>query len=258
MNDFYITLNSHAGGDFQTSNTPQNFKCYLDKTLLLEGAWEIALVEARVPMTLYNVSESIGAVTVLSNVQDNTVEMGERQEVSHYQVPAGYYANISHLLAKLNKTLDAIAEFGLNEDGFVYIDLEKDKNFSAFYFSPILLSMLGFAPNEKIGQSTIHTAAQIFNLNTSFPSCLNVNTSIIQQQLCDSGHSETLRALPDFALKYLVGHDRFYIFERLHYKKLNLHRLEVLEINIRGMRGEVLSFLSGSSSVLLHLRRCVE
>lgn len=258
MTDFYITLNSHAGGDFQTSNTPQNFKCHLDKTLLLEGAWEIALVEARVPMTLYNVNESIGLITVLSNVQDNTVETGERQEISRYQVAPGYYGNISHLLAKLNKILGAIAEFGVNEDGFVYIDLEKDQNYSAFYFSPILLSMLGFSSNEKIGQNTIHTAAQIYNLNISLPSCLNVNTSVIQQQLCDSGHSETLRALPDFALKYCVGHDRFYIFERLHYKKLNLHRLEMLEINISGMRGEVLSFLSGSSSVLLHLRRCVE
>ena len=89
--DFYITLNSHGRGDFQATNTPQNFKSHLDKTLLLEGAWEIALVEARLPMTLENVTERMGLITVISNISDNTVEGNKRQELTQHQVKPGYY-----------------------------------------------------------------------------------------------------------------------------------------------------------------------
>jgi len=252
MNEsFYLTLNSSASGEYGHKNTSSNFKTHLGKMITLEGAWEMALVECRIPMTLPNVTEKTAIITAISNDAADSL-------VHRYKIRSGHYGDAKVLIEELNTVLNNHMSLELDQKGLVSIDTQKDTFLTAFYLSDELHNILGLRKGEIIGQNYLHKGIEPVNVNKGIFSTFNISTNIIEHQLVDNSHNSTLRSVPTFASEYNFGFDKMYTFNRLHYKKLNCNRIEFIEINISNSKNEIVTFEHGNSSVLVHFRRCLE
>jgi hypothetical protein len=249
---FFLTLNSNARGEFENVNRNSSFKTHLGKMITFESAFEVALVDLRVPMTLENVHAKMNEIVVISN------NVNQQMLAKNYKLKTGYYHNTAMLISELNQLLGEFLYFEVNENGFVTIDTEKDGGLSVFYFSEGLKHILGLERGEIIGQKNFHEGALPINLNRGLHNTLNINTNIIEHQLVDNTHNASLRIVSTGVEKYDYGFDKMYSFQRLHYKKLNCSRLEYIEININSENMEPASFTFGNSTVTLHFRRCLE
>lgn len=250
---FFLTLNSHAKGEFDNVNTNSSFKTHLGKMITFESAFEVALIDVRVPMSLENIHTKNNNVLAISNdlLELDTV-------MKNYKLKTGYYHNPSMLVGELNYVLGDFITFAVDNHGFVTIDTKKVGGSSVFYFADDLHKILGLSKNEIIGQKNIHTGERPINLNRCLHNTLSVNTNISEHQLVDNTHNSSLRIVSTGIEKYNHGFDKMYSFQRLHYKKLNCSRLEYIEININNENNEPTSFTFGNSTVTLHFRRCLE
>lgn len=245
---FYLTLNSHAAGEFFSTNTNTNFKTHLGKMITLENSWEVALTELRVPMTLANMHSDMCNVVALSNETD-------KDTVKKFSIKSGYYKSNHSFITELNGVFRDCLVFTI-DDGIINIETLNET--AAYYFPDALSQLLGFKKNTIIGQNYYHTADVPINIQTGLSSTLNVNIDIIEHQLIDNTHNTCLRSVSSCADTYNFGFDKLYSFQRLQYKKVKCTRLEYIGINISDEKNRQVSFLSGNSSVQLHFRRALE
>jgi hypothetical protein len=253
MNEaFYLSLNSNADGEYYEHNTSANFRTHLGKMLLLENAWEVALVETKVPMTLDNVSMKICKVLRQSLLAEKLV-------FYNYYLKPGFYSDALTLILELNKTFKGEIEFSLDKNNIVRISTKKAESSEIFYLEMQLANILGLSDSKISNQHEIYTGVRPVKPNYGLCSTLNVNTSIIEHQFVDNSHNSTLRSFTTYAERYAYGFDKHYNFQKFQYRKLNCNRLEHIEINISNDSNQVVSFgPNTSTSVLLHFRRCIE
>jgi hypothetical protein len=253
MNEaFYLALNSNADGEYYEHNTSANFRTHLGKMLLLENAWEVALVEVKVPMTLDNVPMKICKVMRQSLLAEKLV-------FYYYYLRPGFYFDAASLISELNKTFKGEIEFSLDKNNIVRIYTKKAESSEIFYLEMQLANILGLSDSKISNQHDLYTGVRPVKPNYGLCSTLNVNTNIIEHQFVDNSHNSTLRSFTTYAERYGYGFDKHYNFQKFQYRKLNCNRLEHIEINISNDSNQVVSFgPNTSTSVLLHFRRCIE
>jgi hypothetical protein len=253
MNEaFYVSLNSNADGEYYEHNTSDNFRTHLGKMLLLENAWEVALVEVRMPMTLDNLPLEISKIIRQSLLDEKLVYY-------NYFLKPGFYFDVSTLISELNKACKGEIKFSTDKNNIVSISIKKAASSEIFYFEAQLAKILGLADSKISNKQEMHVGVRPVKLNYGLCSTLNVNTNIIEHQLVDNSHNSVLRSVATNAERYSYGFDKHYNFSKLIYKKLNCNRLEHIEINISNELSQEVSFgANTSSSALLHFRRCIE
>jgi hypothetical protein len=253
MNEaFYLSLNSNADGEYYEHNTSANFRTHLGKMLLLENAWEVALVEVKVPMTLYNVPQKICKVMRQSLTDEKMV-------FYNYYLRPGFYSDAATLILELNNTLKGEIEFFLDKSSIVSITTKKASSSEIFYLETQLAKILGLADSKISNKHEMYKGVRPVKPNYGLCSTLNVNTNIIEHQFVDNSHNSTLRSFTTYAERYGYGFDKHYNFQKFQYRKLNCNRLEHIEINISNESNQDVSFgPNTSTSVLLHFRRCIE
>lgn len=256
MNEpFFLTLNSNAEGEYKEHNSSASFRTHLGKMLFLENAWEMALVELKVPMTLPNIPQDICRITRHTTLHEHPFS-------NYYHIRHGSYNDATALIIEINKVLDGEMKLTLDKNNYLNIEVVRRKLDEApeiFYFDEKMGKILGLEERKITNKQELYTGVRPVRPNLGICSTLNINANIIEHQLVDNSHSALLRSVSTHADKYSYLFDKHYNFTKLHYKKLNCNRLEHIEINISNESNEQVSFgASTSTSVLLHFRRCIE
>lgn len=256
MNEpFFLTLNSNAAGEYQEHNSTANFRTHLGKMMFLENAWEVALVELRVPMTLSNIPQELCKISRHSSLHDHSF-------FNYYFLRHGFYNDATTLILELNKSLKGDVKFSLDKNNYLLIEVKKkkiDEALEIFYFDERLVKILGLPDSKITNKQDLYVGVRPVKPNFGLCSTLNINTNIIEHQLVDNSHSALLRSVATYAERYTYSFDKHYNFTKFYYKKMNCNRLEHIEINISNESNEQVSFgPNTSSSVLLHFRRCTE
>jgi hypothetical protein len=180
MNEaFYLALNSNADGEYYEHNTSANFKTHLGKMLLLENAWEVALVEVKVPMTLDNVPLKICKVMRQSLLAEKLV-------FYYYYLRPGFYSDAATLILELNKTFKGEIQFSLDKNNIVRISTQKADSSEIFYLETELANILGLSDSKISNQHDLYTGVRTVKPNYGLCSTLNVNTNIIEHQFVDN------------------------------------------------------------------------
>jgi hypothetical protein len=247
-NSFYLTLNSSGDGQFKKYNTPSHFKVHLGQTIEFFGAWEVALIEIRLPMTIPNLQFPHNRI--VRTTIDNSIETDALVERN--------YGNIADLLHELNKIFKHRLKFAADKNNIFHIESIKSEHHPLYFFSDDLKDILGLKRSDVVGEIDFLIGTYPINLNKTIPSTLSITSNIIKHQFVDNTHSNLLRIVNNNSINYKFGFDKMHTFERLQYKPLACNRLENMEFNIMDGNGKLVSFEHGTSTLLLHFRRSLE
>jgi hypothetical protein len=250
---FFVTLNSD-NSEYYKLNRAARFQVHLGQMHELEGAWEVALAELRIPTTLRNFRDT----TIVSKVAVDLIDAPSYLKVVDY-MPAENYVNVKDLIDDLNKKFAGRMKFSVDKDGKVVIEQhESAKSLVHYYFPDHLKDILGLERHEIIGMHNIVLGKYPVNLNKGIVGSLSVHANIIEHQIMDHTHTNIMRNISTSAHNYKFGYDKIYTFEKLFYMPVVNHRMETLEIHISDGKGMEAPFNHGTSTAVLRFRRSAE
>ena len=251
---FYVTLPSDSSPDFFPENTVTRFKTYLPEPLILNGRWEVGLVEIVYPHSWENVVDNLYFITV--KLEDKVVT---------YEIPRGYYSKIEDVIQVLPHNLlrGQARIYYKPEIRRTVVQIVSDK--VMIKFSAALSLLLGFSPLTS-PLSTSSSIAENVESGDFLP-----KRSFLGDFAADIESVKTIYVYCDIIEPQYVGHVKVPLlrtvktkmkagevvekaYENPHYLPVSRHEIRTIEVDLRTESGGPVPFLYGKSMVKLHFR----
>ena len=238
---FYVTLPSNSSLKDYPDNTLSAFRVKLAHTVVLEGDWEVGLVEIHYPHRWYNYNRSDETSRISFSVDNGETWVDQ-------PIDSGYYDNIKHfLLALVPEILRENVEFGFNAvSQKVFVEINHPG--IALTFTGALAAMLGFEHNVPIRKSRKAT----YPVDMDLIHNLYVYSDIVEHQIVGDTRAPLLRTV---AVQNRYGKDISINYERPHYIPVKQKLFQEIEIDIRDSAGRKIPFQRGRVVVKLHFRK---
>lgn len=244
---FYLTLHSNKSLLIEPLNTINSFKSHLGHVMHLQGSWEVGIAELHYPMTMPNINDPYNIIQSVGN-----------SKKTNYYIPPAYYTNSFSLIEKLGNILRSEMSFEMSDDGRteIHYTMESIRDGRIYSIPKIIARQLGYT--EKSIFNAIE--AKIFAMNApdikrGLPQQLYVHCNLIKHQISGEAEFDLLRIVPTNLSTYIYGCEATVSFNRIHYIPLVNNTIEMVQIHIKDSTGRLISFTSGSSTVVLHFKR---
>lgn len=240
--EFIITLHSDGAGNYQVENTPSTFTNKLFTRLSLSGNWECALIDLVIPSSLCN---------VYSNRCKTFVFNERSQNRTRSVIGDTYIKNPYIILDILNTDFSQFYNFEIVNNRFKCTPLDEA---NSIRFSKGLAMQLGFPQGTEYTEGVVYAPEEI-NFDIGLPSQICVTSDIVKPQAFGSKTLRLLRSVTLDIKKYAFGGSISFQPRNPIYVPLAVSEVEHISIGLMDDEHHSLSFLSGRSTLLLHLRR---
>ncbi len=275
---FYVDLLSNASTNYYSDNTLSHFSNFLPEQVNLNGDWEVALTEIYHPNYFENVTDGVfyfGAYDEKNLDAALKNPATKSRLVYKYSIQPGVYKNVQQVVAAINEAIKKESPLEANTfkaqydsvSGQTMLLIENQKwsekgepvYFFTFYtYSPHLLQNLGLEAIKYFAYDKITPSypTDIGRFHT-----LMIYSDIVEYGTVGDVKAQLLRSIPithrmkgdslqttlDYASRY---------FNDLQYKKLLRNNFHSIQIEIRDVSGEYVSFASlGIVKLTLHFRK---
>lgn len=283
---FYVTLPSNSSMTVHPTNKPQAYTVELAQPIVLEGNWEMALMEMQYPNNWFNVTKkSTWNVTIeyldrdgerlTEEEYDNGVNplVGIlKSKAFRFEFGPGNFSSIEKICRAITEKLCLTMFFKFYETrnvktpfSFVYNEVTRRvvTRHSKFFQSTVmegaegsgeLARILGFSTDESetanliLGQTGKNEASIMPNYPAVFVYC-----DVVEHQIVGDTKAPLLRTVP------LVDKNQEVVgqsFVRPYYIPVKKNYIRSIEIELRNDSGQLIKFQSGKSILVLHFRRC--
>lgn len=248
---FYLTLLSNSSMEYFPENMTTRFSTKLPKSIVLEGTWDVGIVEFQYPCTMFTVQEHESMVYVTKLIQmPNEATTSTVYYKKH--IPATNYDNINHILMALNNIRENI-KFRYDElSKYVHVAV-MDENIKSLSLSTQLSLQLGFEPHRNLVEKGLGKCPA--NLHLGLPPQLFVYCDIIEPQIVGDVMTPLLRIIPLDPSKYIYGANKMHVFSPPHYLPVMRREFDTIEIDIRTSTGQKIPFQFGTVCIKLHFRK---
>lgn len=132
---FYITLLSNSSFHLFPENRTSKFKVHLNKEVILDGDWSVALAEIIYPNTIINVSEGNQKISVKYSREyydRNSGDVFRSTKSFTFKIKIGYYSSIKKLISAVNEAFKKylnchLFESEVTEENYVCVDQDGSK-----------------------------------------------------------------------------------------------------------------------------------
>jgi hypothetical protein len=242
---FYITLPSNASMELFPDNLIGNYSTKLCNTIELEGEWEVGLAEIMYPVTWLNTKPL--SMKIITKDETFTVTL----TILPYETRNDIANKMNMFFIK--KRLNLVAHNDIERNQFMFTFHEN--NIKKMELDPVLAKILGFSFETFIylesASSVVSDIEQEEHLLDGFLIYSNI---IIHQHIGDA-YAKVLRII---ALDNEQGKRINYVtkvFDIPHYVSLDTNTLDIININLRDLQGNLILFESGKVVVKLHFKR---
>jgi hypothetical protein len=244
MNSFYITLKSDASNNVYTKNNAADFKNILPKAMDVSDNWEVALIQIIFPKTFHNVVE-----------RKCYVWFYEGADIKRkYHLSTGTYMNVDKILSYIQYYSNGSFSFSIKE-GRVFCQAMKQA--VGLKFSEVLSLMLGFSLQRGREDGNTH-AFLAPNINLGIPSQFRVLSNVVSQQIVGDQFLPMLSEVVVDQNNYIYGSTSLVRYATPIYLPVAVNKLDTASIYLTDSNDSPCSFDLGTTTVLLHFRRCEE
>ena len=276
----YVVLPSNSSMEYYPDNTLANYKVKLSKPLILEGEYEVAMVEIIYPHRRLSVEPQEAGMVIHSSsvvrrvevdlrdmVDDYTPGVGVKEDgvmeydmsshhkknkVSRHTLPAGMYEKPQELAIRLNR-VDKDVSFGINPYSNKF-KVKLAKGVVRVEFTRRMSQLLGFTQNPKKYVLTNSEEAKFMPHLEGNAHSLYIYSSIVDHQIVGDTAAPLLRVVCPDADKLGQTVSEKYI--KPYYLPINTSYIDTIDIQIRTTTGHLFPFISGSPVVVsLHFRQ---
>jgi len=264
--EFSLPCESNSSMAIFPDNTVSHFKVNMREPLELNDQWEVALSELQYPCAWDNVRKENNKFLIRFRIQGDA-----KPYIITTKVPAGYYADTSSLVAKINSLTEHHAVGKLKGIKLEYDDVarrvtittknvmftnKKGKEFkvnASIKFKGDVARLLGFPRDTLIISGKITKSPFTASPSGGFHQ-MYVYTDLIQPQPHPDGNVPVLRVIA-------VEHDRqekrytSIHFQQPYYMSLAKSRVNTIEFKIADATGKAVGFSHGNAVVTLLFRR---
>lgn len=240
---FYALFHSDSSKQTYSKGRPHSFLCRLPTRLELHEAWEVALVELHLPMLLYNCySKNCVATLKVDGVEKAKCELFD-----------DHVSDVSHALKTLTTGFEGAFQFTLEDDRVVITSREPDK--TSLHLSKTLALQLGFTTRIEItAEKTV--APHSPNMHLGLPMQAYVMCDIVKPQIVGENMLQVLRYVSMDMTNYRHGTRTFFEFGNPLYVPVAHRDIAAIKFDIKDGEGYKMPFVGGTSTVLLHFRKC--
>ena len=250
--DFYITLASNSNLDYYPNNTVSNFTVKLPQNIVLTNKYEVALVEANIPNTWYDIdNESYFSIYKLYKNSDNDVDFNRYFLKTVYVKPSNY-DKIDAFVQILNDESYKKYLTVFVQENKIIIRLRKKIEIR---FSNILKHKLGFENNIifNITESDLDIERGNINLDENNLTSFFIYCNLIEPQIVSDKCAPLLRII-NFN-KFREEKTVIKEFANPFYVPVLYKNFWDIEINIRDIYGKLIKFTSTNPSLfILHFK----
>ena len=169
-------------------------------------------------------------------------------------VPPGHYTQIEQLLKFINEQISDVAKLSNTDSNKISVSIKAPPMVvmrTAVYFSDILAMQLGFPPGTDIlsCSSSEHPA----DLSRGIPQQIFIYGDFIEPQFVGDVSAPLLRTVNARVSKIQWGLAT-QVFNSPYYIRVNKRSISSIEVHIRDAQGSYISFLNGTSTVVLHFK----
>ena len=269
MTHFYLTLRSDLSVEAPYAIAMSKFTTTLPERMELNGTWEVGLSEISVPSMRYNIYSHLHYLDVgrtRLKVRNNLCESVEDvlyqllKSFNEWRNSRGGTSIDMHIVNTRDDALQMVAQ---GHVGFYYMKNIQKVGFHLmtnyrFRFSDDLANILGFSSGvtyytRRVGFMIGEHKASIRSnrpFKTAYVYCNIVEPVIV-------GHTK-VRLLRTIEMNGNGSNVVHQIFPTPIYLPLQTKNFDTVEINIMNDIGELLPFLEGKSTVVLHFKRVTE
>ena len=259
--DFDIILPSNASLRMFPNNTPSSYTIKLQSPVELRGPYMAALDEITLPRCWVNQPDDPDPNNQLSFVIAN-------QDTSlNCVVRAGHYRSAITLIKELNKIIKPVFKDGPRPaygDGqrygevFIYHQAQNKVNISlksnvTLRLSPRLRRIIGFQGADVLTGPLQVEAQHHVNVNEGLDA-LYVYVNIIHDRIVGDTTAPLLRMVPIKGEGDNAESNFHKSFRRLQWVPVKLNAFDVITINIRDGRGNLIPFNPGQGDTIATLR----
>ena len=280
--DFYVTLPSNVKSPTIYSNMISNYTTKLPQRIILEGRWEVGLVEISYTLSWYNIKKKsevgIGVFDAKGNLD---IKNG-------YFIPAGRYDTLDEIITIIDNILKQyFIEMDLKDYELPKIKFDKNsrkitikhgrnKKFIIYvFFEKYLCDKLGI--NYKKLKEAMVTRSNIY---TIFPDMLVKNPSdeerimISEKPIELNAGCRSLFVYSNIVKPSIVGDiftpilrlvqvptdasfgDQIVIpYADVHYKPVAINEFDIIEVDIKDDSNDNIPFEFGRVIIKLHFRK---
>lgn len=246
-NGFFITVASNASPHVYPNNKIWHFRTKLAKPIVLNGAYEVGLIEIQYPRNWQSFPKSDACITIT----------GPNNKTYSLELTLGFYDTIYKLVKEINYHLannEALAHINLQYNNITNkIHLFGAEGFS-FIFKARLAEMLGFHPGVPFkADKTSSKQTPAPHPSDIYGGCYNIfiYSDIIDYQLVGDSHVPLLRCLN-------IANDSRSIptitYDKPHYASLSKSVLDDIEIALKNDQNQYIPFLYGKVILKLHFK----
>ncbi len=281
QSSFYLTLTSDSSLKDYPENKTSTFTVNLPKSIMLNGSWEMALVEFSYPHTIENVTRH-------NNKLIYEYKKIEGDGVAHVQkfsieIPIGHYRSVAEIVNTLNFTIsthNVLKEIVNNKDLFKISKIngkiecdsiicdsivkhinQRERDFKSdiliaphrLYLEGFLAVLLGFNPFEhNLLEKNI--GEHLPNEKLGISSKMLIYCDIIEPQVIGHTKAQVLKTMSTLPPGVVYGDSCEKYFTTLQYVDVMTTCFDSINIDIRTVKGNLMPFSFGSSTALVHLR----
>ena len=260
-NSFIIELVSNASVDIFPDNTLASFTNFLPKQLVLEGEWEVALMEVGYSTWINNVTT--GSFRYVSKIQnDDNIEYST--ELKDYSIPSGFYRSTSELFDAMKNEarkaedpplpLMTVDPFDQRVQ-FTWKSSESVLNLA----SADIANMLGF-PSPCIVPAAIKKSplpADLVRMHS-----IMMYTDIVEHGIIGNAMAPLLRCFP---IRQKLRNNiaevnqsmEFISFSQLQFRRVLKNHIHSIKVELRSETGELIPFNGiGMTRMTILFRKC--
>lgn len=244
---FYITVASNASMQVYPNNKIWHFRTKLAKPIVLNGSYEVGILEVQYPRNWQSFSSDEARVTIIGpNGKKHTIDL-----------TLGFYDTIYKLLKEINHHLgnnETLSHINLQYNNIANkIHVFGARGYS-FIFRGQLAEMLGFVPGIPFEvDSTNSKQKPAPHPADIFGGCYNIfiYSDIVDYQMVGDSHTPLLRCIN-------ICNDTHTMptlsYDKPHYSPLCKSVLDDIEIALKNDRDQYIPFLYGKVIIKLHFK----
>lgn len=244
---FFVTLPSNASMKLFPGNIIGNYTTKLHDSIELEGEWEVGLAEILFPITWLVRKPLKISITPHNNDNAETFEIKFKPHETLTDIAlkmSNFYNKKGLYITFTNDETRNRFSFRFNKNLISKIQMEKD-----------LANLLGFSRHEySLLEQSVGLDGDVEQDFEGLGTFL-IYTDIIKHQFIGDANAKVLRVV---ALDQELGKKYQYInkiYDIPHYVPLERNNIEMINICLKDLQGETVSFESGKVVVKLHFRR---
>ena len=267
---FYVTLPCNASSAVYPGNRISAYTTRIAKAIELKGQWEVGLAEIEYPRSWYNFNDEDGYFNLHTapgpaNNAAPTDSRPFKKDLSGFfvsrklQISGGYYADIRAIIRSINRVLAPSAVLDHDElKNKVFLVARPNISVS---FQGKLATILGMIPDDNLGRSNYHEAADFTTSITTYAPhqsdinggfyTLYVYTDIIQYQLVGDSYVPLLRCV------HISGKSNDAViasYDSPHYVSINKDHITSITIELKDDQNREIPFSYGKVIVKLHFK----